>query len=125
MFFFEHETMFKKTLSKNLDREHQKTITNVRMTKFHKSVTNLNRPQELVNTLGIKIWFFSLSSIFYAKYLNHEMSKILLFAAILTSLDNDSRNFICMQEMIFRNIFFVLQVEKLRTPKHPKQDISK
>lgn len=45
------------------------------------------------------------------------MTKILLCVAILTSLDNDSRNFICILEIIFRNILLVLQVEKLEHPK--------
>lgn len=57
MFYFEdqRECLRKHSdASKNLDIEHQETITNVYITKFHKSVTNLNGPQELGNTLGIK-----------------------------------------------------------------------
>lgn len=41
MIFFEHQTECLRKhsdISKNLDREHKKTITNVYLTKFHKSV---------------------------------------------------------------------------------------
>jgi len=43
MFFFEHQTECLRKhsdTSQNLDREDQKTITNVYTTKFHRSVTN-------------------------------------------------------------------------------------
>lgn len=45
--------MFKKILrTKNLERKQEKAITNVYMTKFHNSVTHLNGPRELENSLG-------------------------------------------------------------------------
>lgn len=56
--FFEHQTECLRKHSdtrKDLDREHQNTITNIYITRFHKSAINLNGPQELVNTVGSKI----------------------------------------------------------------------
>lgn len=70
--------------------------------------------------------FFSLHQVsFNAKHLNHYRNKILLFAAIFASLDNDQRHSISTQEMILGNILLVLELGKEKNPKDPKQDKSK